>query len=203
MQLVDSLSLSVEFLCFSTLYGSKWVATRALRLGERTEKEFQYPLRVEVGCNNQRCVLRAKCCAFQYPLRVEVGCNVERAALERGLQLMFQYPLRVEVGCNHTVRAPRALRFIVSVPSTGRSGLQRRTKARRRYSACGFSTLYGSKWVATANSNVSGVSTIMFQYPLRVEVGCNFSRSSQDSALSAVSVPSTGRSGLQLHPFDQ
>ena len=37
---------------------------------------------------------------------------------------MFQYPLRVEVGCKHGVRANLAHGW-------------------------GFSTLYGSKWVAT------------------------------------------------------
>ena len=36
---------------------------------------FQYPLRVEVGCNQhgKRCGDNPR--KFQYPLRVEVGCN--------------------------------------------------------------------------------------------------------------------------------
>ena len=37
----------------------------------------------------------------------------------------------------------------------------------------GFSTLYGSKWVATRRKTVKKFYLEKFQYPLRVEVGCN------------------------------
>ena len=37
----------------------------------------------------------------------------------------------------------------------------------------GFSTLYGSKWVATTSETCITIVPPMFQYPLRVEVGCN------------------------------
>ena len=37
----------------------------------------------------------------------------------------------------------------------------------------GFSTLYGSKWVATLTFYVHDARKDVFQYPLRVEVGCN------------------------------
>ena len=86
----------------------------------------------------------------------------------------------------------------VSVPSTGRSGLQPKRSGCLRVCHSGFSTLYGSKWVATGCSmlandlNIVSFSTLygskwvatvswirhvynreQFQYPLRVEVGCN------------------------------
>ena len=132
---------------FSTLYGSKWVATLAVPLHGARYLTFQYPLRVEVGCNLTTNSEYIHPCVFQYPLRVEVGCNQ-----------------------HYLCAAVPACR--VSVPSTGRSGLQPvyNMGARARYA--GFSTLYGSKWVATLNAPVS-VPVPVFQYPLRVEVGCN------------------------------
>ena len=61
---------------------------------------------------------------FQYPLRVEVGCSCGNNPGDiRSKE--FQYPLRVEVGC---------------------SWHDNHHSARCR----GFSTLYGSKWVADA-----------------------------------------------------
>ena len=88
--------------CFSTLYGSKWVATWVTSL---------------------------------FSLYI----------------IQFQYPLRVEVGCNDKAESIEAGRSWVSVPSTGRSGLQRALSYASKYIAKGFSTLYGSKWVATRN----------------------------------------------------
>ena len=64
-----------------------------------------------------------------------------------------------------------------------------------------FSTLYGSKWVATYDPAPGGVTNIQFQYPLRVEVGCNLPNGGKRSLGLEVSVPSTGRSGLQLVEF--
>ena len=61
----------------------------------------------------------------------------------------------------------------VSVPSTGRSGLQREVSGFVSADYLGFSTLYGSKWVATYLSKLLLWGCFMFQYPLRVEVGCN------------------------------
>ena len=120
------------------------------------------------------------------------------------------------------IRARAEAMVCVSVPSTGRSGLQRgsvksmythgtsfstlygskwvatASGAIRAWFATGFSTLYGSKWVATLvgqamDTGIFGFSTLYgskwvatfaverpqksvcaFQYPLRVEVGCNF-----------------------------
>ena len=60
----------------------------------------------------------------------------------------FQYPLRVEVGCSSRNVAPLLAVLIVSVPSTGRSGLP---DLEQRY---------------------LDKLRELFQYPLRVEVGC-------------------------------
>ena len=109
---------------FSTLYGSKWVATGAWLGSIGVVMKFQYPLRVEVGCNMRRVAMYAKGSTFQYPLRVEVGCNRLRGGLWAG-------------------------RSRVSVPSTGRSGLQRLVGRYMHVRLLRFSTLYGSKWVAT------------------------------------------------------
>ena len=86
----------------------------------------------------------------------------------------------------------------VSVPSTGRSGLQQRNALSALQVAIGFSTLYGSKWVATYNKNDHRRIAQWFQYPLRVEVGCNVRGDAAKKRSVGVSVPSTGRSGLQL-----
>ena len=133
---------------FSTLYGSKWVATGGKLAKSLTSCRFQYPLRVEVGCNVQwRATLTSrpgfstlygsKWVATWTGRRACRSENVSVPSTGRsGLQLvivcgnlystpMFQYPLRVEVGCNTT-------------PSTPYSNSLR-----------SFSTLYGSKWVAT------------------------------------------------------
>ena len=140
-------------------------------------KKFQYPLRVEVGCNprkgrkpfhhlqdsfpspGRRGLQLASAFLdnydryeFQYPLRVEVGCNLSCVVVERGA-FMFQYPLRVEVGCNGLGWAVNERKVHVSVPSTGRSGLQPVPVFFLSYANNGFSTLYGSKWVATRYSN--------------------------------------------------
>ena len=64
-----------HFVGFSTLYGSKWVATRAAGVGVARILTFQYPLRVEVGCNTSAPMNSDDVAEFQYPLRVEVGCN--------------------------------------------------------------------------------------------------------------------------------
>ena len=88
----------------------------------------------------------------------------------------FQYPLRVEVGCN-------LFRF----------------NPEPEIEQC-FSTLYGSKWVATQEGWFILFNKYEFQYPLRVEVGCNLTTFVRLDEVAKVSVPSTGRSGLQLYP---
>ena len=136
---------------FSTLYGSKWVATLIKRGKPHRVKGFQYPLRVEVGCN------------------MVGGTGV-------GGTGVFQYPLRVEVGCNQgTTYSPDRCKP-VSVPSTGRSGLQPHRIRIAPSAASSFSTLYGSKWVATKLQSPVTRIVVEFQYPLRVEVGCNATR---------------------------
>ena len=65
------------------------------------------------------------------------------------------------------------INFSVSVPSTGRSGLQLAHYLRVIADEMRFSTLYGSKWVATRGGRNAGNAHYGFQYPLRVEVGCN------------------------------
>ena len=215
-----------HLLSFSTLYGSKWVATRPPRPRPHPLVRFQYPLRVEVGCNSQHGHTTVVSHAtFQYPLRVEVGCNGMFVWVVQDFAL-FQYPLRVEVGCNSKRSSRRFQEVLVSVPSTGRSGLQHHSRWEReagsrvsvpstgrsglqppeqlgnRRSRKGFSTLYGSKWVATWELVSFGLSKKWFQYPLRVEVGCNLSALCRRERCGRVSVPSTGRSGLQpLHPY--
>ena len=103
-------------LSFSTLYGSKWVATEPIESGRSWGLMFQYPLRVEVGCNSELC----------------------------------EFDVRIS---------------LVSVPSTGRSGLQLNFHRLKSIWVSGFSTLYGSKWVATRvlqlfYSNSFGFSTL-------------------------------------------
>ena len=98
-----SITTSCVVFGFSTLYGSKWVATGKRAGAHRACRKFQYPLRVEVGCN--------------YKYLAPVWEN-----------LWFQYPLRVEVGCNLQDKLFSAL-------------------CNQR-----FSTLYGSKWVATVSA---------------------------------------------------
>ena len=89
-----------KFDCFSTLYGSKWVAT--LLAGDLdTANDFvSVPSTGRSGL--QQVKNRRRNCQkkwFQYPLRVEVGCNpVPEPPADH--VAMFQYPLRVEVGCN-------------------------------------------------------------------------------------------------------
>ena len=133
---------------FSTLYGSKWVATLVAASDPESRNKFQYPLRVEVGCNRRHTRLQA-------------------------------------------------LFSDVSVPSTGRSGLQLKSLKQKVVRIASFSTLYGSKWVATKSSGRKTCGRLLFQYPLRVEVGCNLFLPGALARLLHVSVPSTGRSGLQ------
>ena len=68
--------------------------------------------------------------------------------------------IRVEVSVPSTGRSGLQLRMsivyssgriMVSVPSTGRSGLQHALRLRRQGVVLRFSTLYGSKWVATVS----------------------------------------------------
>ena len=109
---------------FSTLYGSKWVATRRTHEESEVVNCFSTLYGSKWVATVQACRQTMQWLRFQYPLRVEVGCN-SIGRLRATLSLEFQYPLRVEVGCN---RVDRTLKTMIP----------------RR-----FSTLYGSKWVAT------------------------------------------------------
>ena len=134
---------------FSTLYGSKWVATSLIACCLNFVFEFQYPLRVEVGCNSwhTQCLdWEIQCFSTLYGSKwVATQDRQQRAAKFA----QFQYPLRVEVGCNCLGMRAVLARCTVSVPSTGRSGLQRSACVFCLVVVCCFSTLYGSKWVAT------------------------------------------------------
>ena len=116
---------------------------------------------------------------------------------ERFKRDVFQYPLRVEVGCNFTVVCVLDADTRVSVPSTGRSGLQ-------RVFVCQCGVDGGVSVPSTGRSGLQLLRALEsyhlkpeFQYPLRVEVGCNMHDDYVSALALAVSVPSTGRSGLQ------
>ena len=133
---------------------------------------------------------------FQYPLRVEVGCN-QIAYAATYIDPKFQYPLRVEVGCNLLVLLYDAPLPSVSVPSTGRSGLQLCEFGAERRVRVSFSTLYGSKWVATCASQHC-VHAIRVSVPSTGRSGLQRRGRYALAPFTHVSVPSTGRSGLQL-----
>ena len=120
---------------FSTLYGSKWVATR-----QRLEQVFGVA-------------------GFQYPLRVEVGCNPRAKSVARS-SVQVSVPSTGRSGLQHDPPPSHDSQPTVSVPSTGRSGLQPTTITRRGRDCSGF------------------------QYPLRVEVGCNVKHAQRSEHLS-------------------
>ena len=135
----------------------------------------------------------------------------------------FQYPLRVEVGCNPYAAVAQDVKDSSFSTLYGSKWVATRYAAvAQDVKDSSFSTLYGSKWVATRSTlyqrsytmRVSVPSTgrsglqpqgalwrtkrgNRFQYPLRVEVGCNSVQLFAVFPLYHVSVPSTGRSGLQ------
>ena len=141
---------SLSLYSFSTLYGSKWVATL-------------------------RCFTR--------------NCNA----------FMFQYPLRVEVGCNVGSQGVPSDPAPVSVPSTGRSGLQPNALLDHAMLDQSFSTLYGSKWVATFSTHVHLVVRAAVSVPSTGRSGLQLPLFTLCLKPPHVSVPSTGRSGLQRH----
>ena len=183
---------------FSTLYGSKWVATRHFVLPQLIQNMFQYPLRVEVGCNamdkprrdalsrrfstlygskwvatlEERCELLYSLQGFS-TLYGSKWVATQRQHPHQRPHPHVSVPSTGRSGLQLQEFALKALNLGVSVPSTGRSGLQLRYGRRLRISFEGFSTLYGSKWVATTPFRCSCCLKTVFQYPLRVEVGCN------------------------------
>ena len=184
--------------CFSTLYGSKWVATCNI------VKLFTYRLEVSVpstGRSGLQLIViarrRKKKKQFQYPLRVEVGCNTTTPR-PRIRCPRFQYPLRVEVGCNLGARRKIAWDTLCFSTLYGSKWVATYCKSSTGRRLCSFSTLYGSKWVATQYTRWRRKCLLEFQYPLRVEVGCNLKPPLTPETGRRVSVPSTGRSGLQL-----
>ena len=161
---------------FSTLYGSKWVATPALcSFSHAQSSSVSVPSTGRSGLQPEALEpLLQTLEVFQYPLRVEVGCNPAADALSDSSTLCFS-----------TLYGSKWVATLDGV------------YLGEEPSAC-FSTLYGSKWVATPSGrarakrffNVSVPSTgrsglqpsnlgcrhyfvLEFQYPLRVEVGCN------------------------------
>ena len=157
---------------FSTLYGSKWVATCLLSNFPVACLKVSVP---STGRSGLQLIISTNTCGSSSGFSTLYGSKWVATQLDLGKHTMpstFQYPLRVEVGCNLSMAQGQPTRAYVSVPSTGRSGLQ------VRY------------------SSVSGRFGV-FQYPLRVEVGCNPAEGSRRFAVNKVSVPSTGRSGLQ------
>ena len=134
---------------------------------------------------------------FQYPLRVEVGCNSRvLQALRSGLEVSVPSTGRSGLQLHHFKHGWQPLR--VSVPSTGRSGLQLYLYVE---------ALLGALEVSVPSTGRSGLqlwsvcaktgAVERFQYPLRVEVGCNLGVTTLQPLRLGVSVPSTGRSGLQ------
>ena len=98
---------------------------RAMCVWRHTSNErFQYPLRVEVGCNHNVCPGAAHHSRVSVPSTGRSGLQPQACLARQGL-------------------------VCVSVPSTGRSGLQQVSQAILRRAPKCFSTLYGSKWVAT------------------------------------------------------
>ena len=110
---------------------------------------------------------------FQYPLRVEVGCNLLDAPLDRTIRVCFSTLYGSKWVATKLTPAERNAVIAVSVPSTGRSGLQHDQDADDWALHYRFSTLYVSKWVATLHNTLLTTWWALFQYPLRVEVGCN------------------------------
>ena len=187
--------------------------------GQAFPKKFQYPLRVEVGCNSYTFEVQTPHVTFQYPLRVEVGCNTDYipkddggisfstlygskwVATERrhpyllhpeGFSTLYGSKWVATAGGSGCGVPPKSFSTLygskwVATPSV--NGIWRMEM--------GFSTLYGSKWVATSPTRSGGRWRCVFQYPLRVEVGCNEFSIRPGTQLTRVSVPSTGRSGLQ------
>ena len=145
-----------------------------MRLGtlSLTPTKFQYPLRVEVGCNAWAFMKSGRKWQFQYPLRVEVGCNTATNPISFQAST-FQYPLRVEVGCNSTCVCPQSTSTSSFSTLYGSKWVATTMKNTRMIDHVSFSTLYGSKWVATTVERVHWEALSTFQYPLRVEVGCN------------------------------
>mgnify|MGYP005858823279 CR=1 FL=1 len=133
---------------FSTLYGSKWVATIALLLCQFIACSVSVPSTGRSGLQQSK---------FDRPLLLKA----------------VSVPSTGRSGLQPLVRRPPSCLVVVSVPSTGRSGLQPyRIITSHRVLSC-FSTLYGSKWVATEEAAMLSHLASRFQYPLRVEVGCN------------------------------
>ena len=144
-----NLSSVVRFmLSFSTLYGSKWVATDAVMLEVSASLSFStlYGSKwVATICLPKRLLVTTQ---------VSVP-STGRSGLQRSSLLAVLGTIRVSVpstgrsGLQPTTTAQPDRRFVVSVPSTGRSGLQLDTGGSNSVTLSGFSTLYGSKWVAT------------------------------------------------------
>ena len=135
---------------FSTLYGSKWVATKKERYQDDREYKFQYPLRVEVGCNPPNAWSRRGCVpGFSTLYGSKWVATPGRAWGKIGSPNCFSTLYGSKWVATRVALDGGSWHVQVSVPSTGRSGLQ-------PLAACSQALL-----------------PYEFQYPLRVEVGCN------------------------------
>ena len=135
---------------------------------------FQYPLRVEVGCNLTRgCGYPPQVRKVSVPSTGRSGLQRRVAWFESYMSSRVSVPSTGRSGLQHLCRLRMTSHLAVSVPSTGRSGLQLSLGSPHYPALSSFSTLYGSKWVATHGSGRHFLGAYLFQYPLRVEVGCN------------------------------
>ena len=162
--------------------------------------KFQYPLRVEVGCKPPRKSPRCSLTSFSTLYGSKWVANFDNA--EHAQTWKVSVPSTGRSGLQDTTMGRKPSAKVVSVPSTGRSGLQPEFLFGNDGSINGFSTLYGSKWVATRSLRTWSAPALRFQYPLRVEVGCNTNGTPRMGDREQVSVPSTGRSGLQFDKYE-
>ena len=224
MQLALILGQTPRIVCFSTLYGSKWVATPHTLAGLLRTFGFSTLYGSKWVATKQIHTTYAALLRFStlygskwVATLVEHGVqhnlggvsvpSTGRSGLQRQMLLLLRRSQRVSVPSTgrsglqlSSCLSPRYA-YSVSVPSTGRSGLQQREPRLNAAPSPGFSTLYGSKWVATFYILYSVWACGKFQYPLRVEVGCNVEDRLVAWDTTVVSVPSTGRSGLQRSIF--
>ena len=157
---------------FSTLYGSKWVATKSDRGELRAVASFSTLYGSKWVATHPRFRLKLPLGGFStlYGSKWVATVGTSRHFINDS---RVSVPSTGRSGLQHYGRRWNCPSRLVSVPSTGRSGLQLDVVRSERFRALGFSTLYGSKWVATWFLARRVETALMFQYPLRVEVGCN------------------------------
>ena len=149
MQLSQAILRRAPKSIFSTLYGSKWVATRYGRPFHFPNVQFSVPSTGRSGLQQEGS---EACKAFISVFSTLYGSKwvaTVMFVLWYGWVLIFStlYGSKwVATGLHLPI--PASLNWF-SVPSTGRSGLQPALSRALVRAAIVFSTLYGSKWVAT------------------------------------------------------